>query len=103
MAGDSNLSETATQLLFDFSAPAFHFNHFCLGSEATCPGGWAFISFGGGSGVHRVQTNAGLVVGSNLFGLGVIGQLAPVPVPASLWLLGSALSGLGFTRRRGAK
>ena len=27
-------------------------------------------------------------------------SIAPVPIPAAIWLLGSALGGLGFTRRR---
>ena len=36
----------------------------------------------------------------SVLALQVEGNLSAVPVPAAVWLLGSVLSGLGFTRRR---
>ena len=66
-----------------------------FGAGALSPGLGALINAAPWKYYVNIHTSAFL-------GGEVRGQFAPVPVPAAVWLLGSALGGLGLVRRRAA-
>ena len=87
--------------VFDLFAPPgtgpLTFPPFTLafGAGALSPGLGALINAAPWKYYVNIHTSAFL-------GGEVRGQFAPVPVPAAVWLLGSALGGLGLVRRRAA-
>ncbi|HKW94509.1 MAG TPA: PEP-CTERM sorting domain-containing protein [Methylomirabilota bacterium] len=72
----------------------------CANGGLTCtPGGGSTFLIALGGAVHTIQFDV-FQRGDSTFGLLYQGDLTPVPEPASLLLVGSALAAVGFVSRR---
>jgi hypothetical protein len=102
-AASSSFEATSTQLLFDYSAADSFFlfyenNHvgfWCLEqSNSGCAAGYSTDRIAINSDGIRIRYNEA----DFIYGTEVVGSM--VPVPAAVWLFGSALAGLGWIRRK---
>jgi hypothetical protein len=107
--GPSQLSATATELLFNFSGttsnvlfqafPGGESWEFALQAQPPTANGLIFLTHYAGFFDDHDETE-GQIVGS--LAIGTVQSVAAVPIPAAAWLFGSALLGLGALKRKRA-
>ncbi len=67
--------------------------------DLTMAGVWSLAGFDDTAGTLILTADS---LGEGLFTFSASGTVQPIPVPAAIWLFGTALAGLGLTRRRAA-
>ena len=101
--GGTATTATDTQLLFNFSLPGTNFfllsggslNFWCL-ETADCTGEGPGEHIGRNSLEFILSAQTAIFTSGNL----VFAQVSAIPVPAAVWLFGSALGLLGWMRRK---
>ncbi len=81
---------TSSGIVIDLQSPS--------ALNITMTGTWSLDGFDDTAG--RLILTADSLGGDGLFTFSASGTVTAIPVPAAVWLFGSALAGLGFVRRR---